>query len=68
MISVGEETGSLDRLLDDVSDFYEQEIDYDLKKLADSIEPIMLVFMAGMVLILALGVFLPMWELTSVVK
>lgn len=68
MISVGEETGSLDRLLDDVSDFYEQEIDYDLKKLADSIEPIMLVFMGVLVLILALGVFLPMWELTSVVK
>ncbi|PCJ18499.1 MAG: MSHA biogenesis protein MshG [Gammaproteobacteria bacterium] len=68
MISVGEETGSLDRLLDDVSDFYEQEIDYDLKMLADSIEPIMLVFMGGMVLILALGVFLPMWELTSVVN
>ncbi|PIE44075.1 MAG: MSHA biogenesis protein MshG [Gammaproteobacteria bacterium] len=65
MISVGEETGSLDALLHDVSDFYEEEIDYDLKKLADSIEPIILVFLGILVLTLALGVFLPMWDLGS---
>ncbi|PIE41059.1 MAG: MSHA biogenesis protein MshG [Gammaproteobacteria bacterium] len=65
MISVGEETGSLDSLLNDVSDFYEEEIDYDLKKMADAIEPVILVFLGILVLTLALGIFLPMWELGS---
>jgi MSHA biogenesis protein MshG len=65
MMSVGEETGSVDTLLDDVADFYEEEIDYELKQLADSIEPILLVFLGILVLILALGVFLPIWDLSG---
>ena len=68
MISVGEETGTMDDILDEVADFYEQEVDYDLKSLGDKIEPILLLIVAGMVLILALGVFLPMWDLSSAVK
>lgn len=68
MISVGEETGSIDALLNDVSDFYEEEVDYDLKQLSDSIEPIILVALGVMVLILALGVFLPMWNMGSAMK
>ena len=68
MISVGEETGTMDDLLDEVADFYEQEVDYDLKSLGDKIEPILLLIVAGMLLILALGVFLPMWDLSSAVK
>lgn len=68
MIAVGEETGTMDELLDEVADFYEQEVDYDLKSLGDKIEPILLLIVAGMVLILALGVFLPMWDLSSAVK
>ena len=67
MMSVGEETGSIDRLLDEVADFYEQEIDYELKQLADAIEPILLVFLGALVLLLALGVFLPVWELSGAV-
>lgn len=63
MIAVGEETGNVSDLLTDISDFYDQEVEYDLKRLAESLEPILLVFMGFMVLILALGVFLPMWEL-----
>jgi MSHA biogenesis protein MshG len=65
MMSVGEETGSVDTLLDDVADFYEEEIDYELKQLPDSIEPILLVFLGILVLILALGVFLPIWDLSG---
>lgn len=68
MIAVGEETGAMDDLLDEVADFYEQEVDYDLKSLGDKIEPILLLVVAGMVLILALGVFLPMWDLSSAVR
>lgn len=65
MMAVGEETGAIDKLLSDVADFYEQEVDYELKQLADAIEPILLVFLGGLVLILALGVFLPIWELST---
>lgn len=66
MITLGEETGEIERLLDDVADFYQREIAFDLVRLSDAIEPILLVIMGVMVLILALGVFLPMWDLASV--
>lgn len=65
MISVGEETGKLDEMLDQVALFYEEQVDYDLKKLSDYIEPILIVFIGGIVLVLMLAVYLPMWDLTS---
>ncbi|RLA05823.1 MAG: type II secretion system F family protein [Gammaproteobacteria bacterium] len=68
MLSVGEETGALDSLMDQVADFYEEEVDYDLKQLSDAIEPILIVVMGAMVLVVALGVFLPMWDLASAMK
>lgn len=68
MISVGEETGTVDELLTDVADFYDAEVEYDLKRLSESIEPILIVFIAGLVLILALGVFLPIWDLNTAVQ
>jgi len=68
MLAVGEETGSIDTMLNDVAEFYEREVDYDLKNLSSAIEPIMIVLIGGMVLVLALGVFLPMWNLASVVR
>lgn len=68
MISVGEETGRIDELLLEVSDFYDREVDYDLKTLTARIEPILLVIVAGMVLILALGIFLPMWNMMDAMK
>jgi len=63
MISVGEDTGSVDDMLDEVANFYEREVEYDTKKLSSAIEPIMISMIGIMVLILALGVFLPMWDL-----
>ncbi len=68
MISVGEETGQLDEMLDEVALFYEEQVDYDLKKLSDYIEPILIVFIGAIVLVLMLAVYLPMWELTSRVR
>lgn len=68
MISVGEETGRIDELLLEVSDFYDREVDYDLKTLTARIEPILLLVVAGMVLILALGIFLPMWGMLDAIK
>lgn len=63
MLSIGEETGELDRLLDEAADYYEQEVDYEVERLGDAIEPILILIIAGFVLLLALGIFLPMWDL-----
>lgn len=62
MIGVGEETGEVDAVLDETADYYEREVDYDIENLSAYIEPLLLLFMAVLVLILALGVFLPMWD------
>jgi MSHA biogenesis protein MshG len=63
MISVGEESGSLDDLLREVAEMYQREVEYELKTLASQIEPILIVMLGGLVLVLALGVFLPIWDL-----
>jgi MSHA biogenesis protein MshG len=63
MIAVGEETGDLDGLMFEVAGMYEQEVEYEIKTLAQQIEPIMIVALGVLVLILALGIFLPMWDL-----
>lgn len=68
MLAVGEETGEVDRLLAEVADYYEREVDYDLKNLSATIEPVMIVAIGILVLILALGVFLPMWDMVQVFK
>lgn len=63
MIAVGEETGELDDLMDEIAQMYGREIDYELKTLSSQIEPILLVGLGVLVLIMALGVFLPIWDL-----
>ena len=68
MIAVGEETGRLEQLMTSMADYYEREVDFDLKSLTAKIEPILISIVAGMVLILALGIFTPMWDLMSVIK
>ena len=63
MIAVGEESGTLDEMLTEVADFYQQDVEYELKSLSAQIEPILIIFLGVLVLILALGVFLPVWDL-----
>ena len=63
MIAVGDETGELDELMLEVAEMYEREVDYQVKNLAAQIEPILIVFLGILVTILALGVFLPIWDL-----
>lgn len=63
MIAVGEESGSLDDLMDEIAQMYEREVDYELRTLASQIEPILITFLGVMVLVLALGIFLPIWDL-----
>lgn len=68
MLAVGEETGRVDQMLEEAAGFYEQEVEYDLKNLTSAIEPILIVAIGGMVLVLALGVFLPLWELSTTIN
>jgi len=63
MIAVGEETGALDDLMDEIAQMYEREVDYELKTLSAQIEPILIIFLGALVLVLALGIFLPIWDL-----
>jgi MSHA biogenesis protein MshG len=63
MINVGEETGELDNLLFEIADMYERDTDYAIKGLSASIEPILLAVIGVLVLLLALGVFLPLWNM-----
>lgn len=65
MIAVGEESGTIDELMAEVADFYDQEVEYNIKRISEAIEPILIVVIAGMVLVLALGVFLPIWDLSA---
>jgi MSHA biogenesis protein MshG len=65
MIAIGEETGALPELLDEAASYYEREVDHALKNLSSSIEPILIVSVGGMVLLLALGIFMPLWEVIS---
>lgn len=66
MIAVGDETGELDDLMLEVAELYERDVDYDVKNLAAQIEPILIVLLGVIVLVLALAVFLPIWDLASV--
>jgi MSHA biogenesis protein MshG len=66
MIAVGEESGSLDDLMEEVADMYQRDVEYDIKNLSSQIEPILIVFLGAMVLVLALGIFLPLWDFGKV--
>ncbi|MBI4808355.1 MAG: type II secretion system F family protein [Nitrosomonadales bacterium] len=63
MIAVGEETGDMDGLMFEIAGMYEREVEYEIKTLSSNIEPIMIVLLGALVLVLALGIFLPMWDL-----
>lgn len=66
MIAVGEESGELDALLAEVADMYDREVEYEIRNLSASVEPVITVALGVLVLILALGIFLPMWQMGSV--
>jgi len=68
MVSVGEESGTLDTILNKIADFYDSEVASMVKRLSAIIEPILLVFIGGVVGLIALSLFLPMFDLVKVVK
>lgn len=65
MVMVGEESGTLGEMLDEIGQMYQREVEYELKTLSTKIEPLLIVMLGAMVLVLALGVFMPMWDMGS---
>ncbi len=65
MLQVGEESGRIDEMMTEIADFYEREVEYRVTNLSSAIEPLMLFIVGCMVLMLALAIFLPMWQMTS---
>ena len=66
MLAVGEETGATGELLAEVADYYDREVNYASERLSASIEPILTIVIGGLLLVMAMGIFLPMWDLASV--
>jgi type II secretory pathway component PulF len=67
MVSVGEQTGRLDEMLVKVGHYYDLETRYTIDKLSSLIEPVLVITIGSMVLFMALAIFLPMWDMASVV-
>lgn len=68
MLAIGFESGDVDRMLNETARHFEQEVDYDVRRLNDRIQPVLLAILAVGVLLLALAVLLPMWNLISLFK
>ncbi len=63
MITVGEETGELDSMLFEIAEMYEREVDQSIKSLSAAIEPLLLAVISALMLVLALGIFMPLWNM-----
>ena len=67
MVSIGEETGTLDEMLREVSKHYDSEVEYEMKRMSEAIGPILIVGLAAVVGFFALAIYMPMWDLTKMV-
>ncbi|MBI5469399.1 MAG: type II secretion system F family protein [Deltaproteobacteria bacterium] len=68
MVAVGEDTGNLDEMLEKTAEYYDREVDAAIRNLTTLLEPILLAFIFGIVLFLALAIFLPMWDILKIVR
>jgi len=68
MVSVGEESGTLDTILNKIADFYDSEVDSTVKRLSSIVEPIMLIIIGAIVAVIALSLFLPMFNMVKIIK
>ncbi len=66
MVAVGEESGNLDEMLSAISEHYDAEVAYAVKRLSDALGPVLIVGLAGVVGFFALAIFLPMWDMSQV--
>jgi MSHA biogenesis protein MshG len=68
MLGVSEQTGELGEMLDQIAGFYKREVDYDLQRISDFIEPVLIIALSGMILLLAFAVYLPIWNMIKLTK
>lgn len=68
MMAIGEETGKMEEMLMKVSQYYDRDVDYSIKNLSTSLEPLLLTLIGGVILFLALAIFMPWWNLINVMK
>ena len=68
MVAIGEKAGTLEKMLDKTADYFDREIDYTIKNLTPLIEPMLIFGLAVVLLVFALGIFLPMWDLIKIYK
>jgi len=68
MVAIGEESGNLEELMQDVASHYDTEVEYAMKKLSESIGPMLTIGLAAVVGFFAIAIFLPMWDLTLMAK
>jgi len=66
MIDIGEQSGSLEQMMGSIAKQYDRDVEYSIKKLSSLIEPIMVMVITGFLLIFALGIFMPMWDMASI--
>ena len=68
MISIGEETGAIDAMLEKVADFYDEEVEQAVKSLTSLLEPLMMVFIGLMVGSIIIGMYLPIFSIINTIK
>lgn len=68
MIQAGEQSGTLDKMLEKVTNYFKSRFNQIIDNIASYIEPILLGFIAAMVLLMALGIFMPMWDMAKVLR
>ncbi len=68
MVAIGEKSGSMESMLTKVADYFDRDADYAIKNLTPLIEPLLILVLAFFVVLLALGVFLPMWDMVKLIK
>jgi type IV pilus assembly protein PilC len=68
MVAIGEESGNLEELLQDVAQHYDSEVEYAMKKMSEAIGPVLTVCLAAVVGFFAMAIFLPMWDMTLMAK
>jgi len=66
MMAAGEMTGAIDETLSRVASYYDREIEQDIKAISEKIEPILILGVGGLVMVLALGVFIPLWDMSTI--
>jgi type II secretory pathway component PulF len=68
MVAVGEETGKIEEMLTKVSDYFDTEVEYSIRNLSTALEPLILTVIGGLILLLALAIFMPWWNLINVFR